>query len=103
MCDGKNDVIILEDLNAEGFYMPDRKKLLSLESLTLLIETLGKFHALSFAMKHEEPQRFQELSNKVKETIWSEAHMSKSSGSLFTKYGQEVYSVLRGQVSHGSA
>ncbi|XP_075221441.1 uncharacterized protein LOC142324499 [Lycorma delicatula] len=62
----QDDLIVLEDLKARGFDMPDRKTGLNLDQCTMVLRILARFHALSFAMKYREPEKFQHL---VKESV----------------------------------
>lgn len=59
----RNDCVVLKDLKQYGFVMPDRKKGLSVEQTHILLEKLAHFHALSLAMKWDDPKAFYELVN----------------------------------------
>lgn len=59
----QNDLVILKDLKQLGFVMPDRRQGLSIEQCYFVLRHLSQFHALSLAMKSENPERFHELLN----------------------------------------
>lgn len=45
------EVLFFEDLKASGFEMFDRHKCITFDHVRLVMEALGKFHAISFALK----------------------------------------------------
>ena len=51
-----NEGLFLEDLKASGFEMFDRMKEVTKEHVFRVMEALGKYHALSFAMKDQKPE-----------------------------------------------
>lgn len=70
--DGVNDVICLEDASLEGFGSPVRQDGIDLEHCKLSFKGLAQFHALSFAMKDQDPAGFDEISNIVFETYYDD-------------------------------
>ncbi|XP_037051982.1 uncharacterized protein LOC119085637 isoform X2 [Bradysia coprophila] len=58
--DKQNDhfVIVLEDLKASGYLMFDKLKAADFNHVRLFAESLGKFHAVSFALKDQRPEVF---------------------------------------------
>lgn len=48
--DGKDDFLAMEDLKAQGFKMASRKVGLDFEHCKLVLQTMAKYHALSFTM-----------------------------------------------------
>lgn len=59
----QNDLVILKDLKQLGFVMPDRREGLSIEQCYFVLKHLSQFHALSLAMKSNDPEGFYELLN----------------------------------------
>jgi hypothetical protein len=51
----KSEAIFLEDLKARQFEMYDRFKDITFEHVSLVMQVLGKFHAVSFALKEQRP------------------------------------------------
>lgn len=60
MDDKENDrfVIVLEDLKDRGFQMFDKLNAADFNHVKLFAESLGKFHAVSFALKDQRPEVF---------------------------------------------
>lgn len=58
--DKENDrfVIVLEDLKATGYELFDKFKPADFNHVKLFVESLGKFHAVSFALKDQRPEVF---------------------------------------------
>uniref|UniRef100_A0A4Y0BNV6 CHK domain-containing protein n=1 Tax=Anopheles funestus TaxID=62324 RepID=A0A4Y0BNV6_ANOFN len=56
--DKMESVIILEDLRLQAFRMWDKANPVNFEHARLLMITLGRLHALSFAMKDQQPEEF---------------------------------------------
>jgi hypothetical protein len=48
----------MEDLRSAGFVVLSRLKVMGLHELLLVKKELGRFHALSLAMKNHDPERF---------------------------------------------
>lgn len=82
--DIENDffVIILEDLRTSNYVMRDKLKPSSYDHVKLLIRELGKLHAISFAMRAQEPERF-ERCKKLGDLILSSM---RNGGDAVTKY-----------------
>ncbi|XP_055548778.1 uncharacterized protein LOC129732183 isoform X3 [Wyeomyia smithii] len=53
------EVILMRDLKEDGFDMFDRHKELSVEHFCMVIKALGRLHALSFALKDQQPERIE--------------------------------------------
>ncbi|XP_014366109.2 uncharacterized protein LOC106716940 [Papilio machaon] len=69
-CDGLNDAICLEDVSNQGYENIVRQETIDLEHCKATIKTLAKFHALSFAMKDQEPEKFARISKEISETYF---------------------------------
>lgn len=55
--------LVLEDLSDKGYKMLDKADSVDYEHTCLLMKALGKFHALSLALKEQDPNFFNELKN----------------------------------------
>lgn len=55
-------VIIMENLKCTGYGMWDKTKLIDYETVCLYMKTLGKLHALSFALRDQKPDVFDRIS-----------------------------------------
>lgn len=60
-CDGENDFLALEDLRPGGYRPASRQNGLDLMHCQMIIKKLGKFHALSLAIKDQDPQLFNDM------------------------------------------
>ncbi|XP_068894083.1 uncharacterized protein [Tenebrio molitor] len=55
------ELIILENLKTKGYVMCDRKVPMTFDHVKLVLQTFGKWHALSLALKTKRPKVFEEL------------------------------------------
>lgn len=79
------ECVFMADLCAEGFTMFDSAKSpISAEHVFLVMKVLGKFHAISFAMKTRQPEKFEKFTSKLldieyefrpKVTSWSQIYV----------------------------
>ncbi|XP_026462580.1 uncharacterized protein LOC113364307 [Ctenocephalides felis] len=58
-----DEFVLMEDLRSQGFLMFDRQQKLDLNHVALVMQELGKYHALSFAMKDQKPESFKKLAD----------------------------------------
>jgi len=56
-------VIIMENLKSVGYSLWDKTKRIDYETVCLYMNALGKFHALSFALRDQKPKVFDEISD----------------------------------------
>ncbi|XP_061705532.1 uncharacterized protein LOC133516559 [Cydia pomonella] len=72
-CDGKNDMICLQDVRTEGFKI---NEIIDIEHGKLILKTLARFHALSFAFKTENPVKYKTITKEITETYYDERFWS---------------------------
>ncbi|XP_052866192.1 uncharacterized protein LOC128272426 [Anopheles cruzii] len=71
-CDGENDFIALDDLGQYGYATASRAEGVGLEDCLRCMRALGRFHALSLAMKEQESDRFHTIVQQhVEETYYA--------------------------------
>lgn len=63
ICDVESEdfLLVFENLRAQDFHMLPRDKPHSVSSLRLVVRTLAKYHAVSFAFKDQQPSNFEEF------------------------------------------
>ncbi|XP_035896949.1 uncharacterized protein LOC118505364 isoform X1 [Anopheles stephensi] len=69
--DGVNDFIAMDDLGQYGYKTASRSEGIKLDECLRCVRSLARFHALSFALKLQEPHTFQALVNQLEETYYS--------------------------------
>lgn len=63
-----NECLLLEDLTTSGFKMIDRhNEKITADHVNLVMQTLGKFHAISFALQDQKPEKFKEIISHLEE------------------------------------
>ncbi|KAG5668322.1 hypothetical protein PVAND_016266 [Polypedilum vanderplanki] len=67
--DGTNDFLILENLNDCGYFSSPRQKTNGLNLSRFIMQTLGRFHGMSFIIRDQDPELFKELSTVLKKLI----------------------------------
>lgn len=66
-----SECLILEDLGRRKFEMANhRTESITFEHVSLLMKSLGRFHAISFALKDQQPKKFNELTHLTRERYW---------------------------------
>lgn len=60
-----NEFVLLEDLAESGFEMLDRFQPLNDYNVRAVLRDLAKFHSLSFALKHNNPETYDKVTNKL--------------------------------------
>lgn len=61
----KHKVLIFEDLRKSGFVLHDRMEPMDEDHLTLVLEELGRLHALSFVFREKNPNGFEDMASKL--------------------------------------
>nr|XP_022909656.1 uncharacterized protein LOC111420841 [Onthophagus taurus] len=61
--------IVLENLRSLGYTLRDRKKIIDDAHLRLPIEAFARYHAISYAMKDQEPENFKKLTAGVEDVF----------------------------------
>lgn len=67
-----SESLFLEDLRIRKFEMINhRTEPLTFDHMALLLKALGKFHAISFAIRDQQPEKFKELTSLIPEQYWT--------------------------------
>ncbi|XP_062559062.1 uncharacterized protein LOC134223866 [Armigeres subalbatus] len=72
--DGENDFIAMEDLSQFGYGSASRQEGAGLAECILCMQTIGRFHALSLAMKDQQPDKFHLLVKHIEDTYYADEH-----------------------------
>ncbi|XP_045455065.1 uncharacterized protein LOC123664586 [Melitaea cinxia] len=68
--DGLNDVICLEDVGLENFGAAVRQEGIDYDHCKVTLKALAKYHALSFALRDQEPETFNRITDAIFETYY---------------------------------
>lgn len=74
------ECLVLEDLGASDFVMIDKLHgSITADNVNLVMSSLGKFHALSFALRDQQPEKLQDLAKELPELFirFKDDNMSK--------------------------
>ena len=69
-----NETIVMEDMKALGYVLRDRKEPLGYNHVRLVMETYGKLHAFSFALRDQRPDEFQDIKSKMIDMFYMDEH-----------------------------
>lgn len=88
-------LLILEDLKPKGFVMWPKEKIVALDHFQLILQEIAKFHAVSFAMRDQEPDVFEEFQN-ISDHVIAAFKTPKLRGMVLRSH-QRVLDVLRNE------
>lgn len=74
--DGKNDYIALEDVCLLGYEPISRQNCMNEDECKIVLRTIAKFHAISFAYKDQRGEEFLKSMENLRETYFSKEHWS---------------------------
>lgn len=66
-----NEAVIMEDMKQLGFEMRERQEPLNYNHTLLVIKEYGRYHALSYALRDQKPEVFQEIFDNTQEMFFS--------------------------------
>ncbi|XP_060516909.1 uncharacterized protein LOC132696215 [Cylas formicarius] len=87
------EVIIFQNLKKLGYELHDRKTAFNLNHLTRTLEAYGRFHALSFAMRDQDPKQYEKLSGSM-ECVWTAFHKSEDGRALLRNSKDPLVKIL---------
>ncbi|XP_066249546.1 uncharacterized protein [Euwallacea similis] len=64
-----NEYIVLENLKLQDYNMWDKTKFLDEEHLNALFKVYGKYHALTFAFKHQNREKYEEMTREIQDVF----------------------------------
>lgn len=87
------ELVFLEDLCLREFRLIDKAtEQLTIDHIRLCMQALGKYHAISFALKDQHPEKFKELTANLDEPFFSRSN--KFIRSLFNKHWELTLAAL---------
>lgn len=87
----QNECILLEDLNSSGFTTLDHhSEETTVDHVRLFLNALAKFHAISFAINDQQPEKFKQLTSSL-----SDIYMYKGNVVAEAYYAYEAENVLK--------
>ncbi|XP_030755897.1 uncharacterized protein LOC115882160 [Sitophilus oryzae] len=93
-CDGQNDFLVLEDLTCRGFKAAGRNENFSFVSICVFLTTLAKFHALSLALKQNNPE-FVKIAKSLEASGFSEKFRSWYENYLYKSIGPQYMKAVK--------
>ncbi|XP_043248872.1 uncharacterized protein LOC122395399 [Colletes gigas] len=72
--DGENDYIAMQDVTFLGYEPLSRQNSMNGDQCAVILKTIARFHAISFAYKDQKKEEFTELMENLRETYFSKDH-----------------------------
>ncbi|XP_032680852.1 uncharacterized protein LOC116848652 isoform X2 [Odontomachus brunneus] len=88
--DGENDFIVLEDLSPLGFEAASAESDIDWTEFLVILETLSKFHAVSFAYKDQNKEEFTEMTKCLKDTFFG-----KHNWNWYRKFHERLINIAK--------
>ncbi|RZB73450.1 EcKinase, DUF1679, and/or APH domain containing protein [Asbolus verrucosus] len=85
---GTSEVLILENLKPKGYQLWDRKTPMDFDHTKLVLETFGKWHALSLAVKTQKPDIFEKLTRNTRNTFSEFLSKAKVTDFIWEKFDE---------------
>jgi thiamine kinase-like enzyme len=92
------EVVILENLKSKGYELWTYKKPLTRNHINLVVKEYGKLHAISVALKEQQPEQFQKVIDGYVD-IWTKFVETSDISSVFEKLVKEIYDLLKSEMS----
>jgi hypothetical protein len=91
------EVLVFENLKSVGYTLCNRKQPLTRKHIDVVMTEYSKFHATSFAMKDQQPEKFEELSTGLID-VFKMSIENMDMESLFRNCIDDVYDLLKGDL-----
>ncbi|RZC41104.1 EcKinase, DUF1679, and/or APH domain containing protein, partial [Asbolus verrucosus] len=88
------EIIVFENLKKNGYVLWNKRKPLTRKHINMVVKEYGKFHAISVAMRDQQPEKFEKLAKRLHDTF--KKFVEK--GNMETLFGtaiQDVYDALQ--------
>jgi hypothetical protein len=97
-CDGENDFLCLEDQRPLGFRMPDKYAGLNFVETKVILEELGRFHALTYSLIKFEGEKFftgTEGREKMIRSVWDDPNLEEMANAMFSGAVDNAVDIIR--------
>lgn len=84
------EALLMDDMKIKNFKLIDHRAKLDLPHATLIMREIGKFHALSFAIRDQRPEFFKYLENNCRDIFYSSDKLSSTLHKAVTNIGTEI-------------
>ncbi|KAK5642405.1 hypothetical protein RI129_008572 [Pyrocoelia pectoralis] len=84
------EALLMDDMKMKNFKLIDHRAKLDLQHATLIMREIGKFHALSFAIRDQRPELFKYLENNCRDIFYSNDKMSSTLHKAVTNIGTAI-------------
>jgi RNAse (barnase) inhibitor barstar len=91
------EVLVFENLKSVGYTLWNKKQPLTRKHIDMVMTEYSKFHAISFAMKDQQPEKFEELSTGLTD-VFKMFMDTMDIESMFGKSFDDLYDVLKGDL-----
>jgi thiamine kinase-like enzyme len=88
------EIIVFDNLKDIGFTLWNKKKPLTRKHINMVMQEYGKFHAVSFAMQDQQPEKFEELSRGLQD-VFKMFMNAGDTEAIFTRAFDEVHDLLK--------
>jgi thiamine kinase-like enzyme len=95
--DENTEVLVFENLKSAGYSLWNKKNPLTRKHINMVVEEYGKFHAISFAMQDQQPEKFQELHSDLQD-VFKQFMTLSAFENMFSKGFDEVCDLLKGDL-----
>ncbi|XP_031343060.1 uncharacterized protein LOC116170695 [Photinus pyralis] len=95
------EAIVMDDMRQKSFIVGNHRQIVDYETALLVMKTLGKFNALSFAIKEHNPDVFEEIRLNCEDNFLTSPPFLSTQIISTCGYGNEQIHVDHGVVTHG--
>ena len=92
---GKDDVVILEDMSTSGFVLLDRRSTMKLPYICLVLKELGRFHGFSLAFKTIQPEKMKQIIKCINEAVFVDPQFEEIFRIIFYNNLEDIYTAMK--------
>ncbi|KAJ3666342.1 hypothetical protein Zmor_001790 [Zophobas morio] len=97
LSNGNMEVLALENLKSKGYILWNKAKPLTRKHIDMIVAEYGKFHAISIAMKDQEPRAFQKLIDGI-ENMFKKFQETCDIVNVYERIFDEIYNLLKNEL-----